>query len=373
MASGKDTSPVVIQGLACQVPALFCPQDRAMELSRQFIREKDTPAATKIAERYYGTRIAKRHFVMLQEGFPPAESRFALYQDDQGLPLPPPTTRERMAVYSREAPGLATRSAQAALTGANCAAAAVTHLITVSCTGFEAPGFEFDLIETCGLRPDIGRLHVGFMGCHGAFNALRAAQAIARSEPGSIILIVSVELCSLHMQYGSRPEDLVANSLFADGAGACVISSARAGDEGKPVLNEFLSYVIPGSKKLMGWHIFDHGFVMDLNRDIPKSIYRHLPDLIRSWLHGKCAMQPAQVGARGIHPGGPRIVEAAIESLSLPAEAAAVSFEVLKEYGNMSSSTVFFLLAEMTRRNLPRPWLMIGFGPGLCVEAVLIG
>jgi len=371
LSQNSNQLVVVVKGLACQVPTLFCTQKRAMELARAFAGEENESG--KLAERYYGTRIDKRHFVVLKEGLDPDAAQFALYQDEEGRPLgSPPSTAERMVYYARHASALAVSVARKAMADANCPSEQVTHLITVSCTGFDSPGFEFDLIEQCALPRDVGRLHVGFMGCHGSFNAMRAAQAIARADREANVLIVSVELCSVHMQYGSRSEDIVANALFSDGAGACVISACEDGSEGKLVLEEFLSYVIPGSQGQMGWHIRDQGFVMDLKREIPKSIYRHLPGVLTDWLSQKCGMQIPQVGAWGIHPGGPRIVEAVLDCLELPEGAADVSFHVLKQFGNMSSATVFFMLDEMARRNLPRPWLMIGFGPGLSVEAVLI-
>lgn len=364
---------VIISGLASQVPTLFCSQTRAAQIAQSYT-DGESGAAALMARRYYGTRIEKRHLVILKEGDQEGGAEFAFFQDDQGRPAPEPTTAQRMALYAREAPRLAVSVAREALRRAACQAGEITHLITVSCTGFEAPGFEFDLIDECGLRRDVGRLHVGFMGCHGSFNALRVAESICQAAPGRKVLIVSVELCSVHMQYGSRAEDIVANSLFADGAGACVVETLAesAPDQEVFELGSFLSFAIPDSKPQMGWHIRDHGFVMDLKREIPQSIYRHLPPLMMSWLKDSCGLEQGQVGGWGIHPGGPRIVEAALESMNLPIAAAAPSFHVLKEYGNMSSATLFFILAEMSRCHLPRPWAMIGFGPGLSVEAMLI-
>ncbi|MDK3160280.1 type III polyketide synthase [Kamptonema cortianum] len=362
--------PVVIKGLACEAPALFCSQNRALELAAQFAADGAKPGGVDLARAYYGTRIGKRHFVMITPGTSGDTAQFALYQDGQGRPRPSPSTAERMALYEQEAPPLAVSAATQALAHANCAGGDITHLITVSCTGFDSPGFEFRLIEECGLPPHVGRLHVGFMGCHGAFNALRAAAAFAQIDPAARVLVVSVELCSLHMQYGARPEDVIANALFADGAGACVVGQGMPeGDELS--LEGFLSHVIAGTAPQMGWHIRDAGFVMDLKREIPRSIRRHLPGVMRDWLGGQGLDSSGQVGGWGIHPGGPKIVEASLEALGLDSTAADASFHVLHEYGNMSSATIFFILREMLRRKLPRPWVMVGYGPGLSVEAML--
>jgi len=134
-----------------------------------------------------------------------------------------PTTAERMRRYAIEAPGLATRAADIAMQNASVIPSEITHLISVSCTGFSAPGLDIELIDRLNLNPNIQRMQIGFMGCHAALNALSAAQAIVRGEPTATVLVCCVELCSLHFNYGFEPSQLIASALFSDGAGAAIV------------------------------------------------------------------------------------------------------------------------------------------------------
>ncbi|WP_311133794.1 MULTISPECIES: hypothetical protein [Synechococcales] len=173
-----------------------------------------------------------------------------------------PSTAERMRRYQPAALDLALRASRLALADAGLEAGAITHLITVSCTGFGAPGFDLALIASLPLPADVARTHVGFMGCHGALNGLRVARAFVEADPSACVLLCAVELCSLHLQEGWNPDHIVANALFADGAGAVVAAGSSRGTGWQLIASA--STVLPGTEDLMAWIIEDHGFSMVL-------------------------------------------------------------------------------------------------------------
>ena len=281
-----------------------------------------------------------------------------------------PTTAERMRAYAAAAGPLAVQAADRAVAASGLSPASFTHLVTVSCTGFAAPGVDLAVIRGLGLRPTVQRTHVGFMGCHGALNGLRVADAFCRADPAARVLLTAVELCSLHYYYGNQADKLVANAIFADGAAALVGVGADTPSTGWRV-RATGSGVIPESEPDMGWRVGDHGFEMTLSRRVPGLIARHL----RPWLTGWLAdhdLTPEQVGCWAVHPGGPKILSAVQEALGLPQAALAASWGVFADHGNMSSPTVLFVLDRLRRAGAAGPCVALGFGPGLVAEAVLL-
>jgi predicted naringenin-chalcone synthase len=242
----------------------------------------------------------------------------------------------------------------------------ITHLITVTCTGFQSPGIDYALIRGLGLSPNVERTQVGFMGCHGALNGLRVASAFASADSQAVVLLAAVELCSMHYYYGSRADRLIANAIFADGAGAVV----GTGGDGPWRVDATGSCLIPDSADDMAWVIGDHGFEMTLSRKVPGKIAVHLKPWLDGWLvrHG---LSVEAVGSWAIHPGGPKILSAVEEGLNLSEGAMAASRGVFTDYGNMSSPTVLFILNRLRNANAPRPCVALGFGPGLVAEASL--
>jgi predicted naringenin-chalcone synthase len=283
--------------------------------------------------------------------------------DDAG-----PSTRQRMARYAKEAPPLAHRAASQALAQAGDSSQAITHLVTVSCTGFGAPGVDISLFKSLKLRPTVQRIHVGFMGCHGALNGLRVAHSITGADPDAQVLLCAVELCSLHFHYGWDPKKVVANALFADGAAAVVGTGTGPGDAWRVAATG--SCLLPDTEYAMTWNIGDHGFEMTLSTRVPNLIGEYLRPWLEEWLeqHGVALND---VASWAIHPGGPRILNAIERPLELDEQVTAVSREVLSSHGNMSSPTVLFILDRMRARQAPRPCVALGFGPGLVAEAAL--
>jgi alpha-pyrone synthase len=288
-----------------------------------------------------------------------------------GPDYPGPTTRERMRTYEEHALPLAQRAAESALADAGLDPKRVTHIVTVSCTGFAAPGVDVRLMKRLGLRPTVERTHVGFMGCHGALNGLRAARAYTGADPAARVLLVAVELCSLHYHYGWNPKRMVANALFADGAAALVGAPSPAAPVGAWRVTASGSCLFPDSEYAMTWHVGDHGFDMTLSTRVPNLIAANLRPWAEHWL-GEHGLRLPDVASWAIHPGGPRVLIDVEQALGLDPARTAVSREVLGECGNMSSPTVLFLLERLRRRGAPRPCVALGFGPGLVVEAALI-
>jgi len=263
-------------------------------------------------------------------------------------------------------------------------------LVTVCCTGFQAPGFDLDLIQGLPLDPDVARTQVGFMGCHGALNGLRVAHAFGQAIPGSRVLLCALELCSLHQQLGWHPERVVANALFADGAAATVVAAAEplaaeagardgagVGQRRVPAASPWRllasgSTLLPDSADAMAWTIADHGFEMGLSPRVPALISARLAPWLDGWLAAQ-GLNRAAIGSWALHPGGPRLLEAVRDCLDLPATAIEPSTAVLRECGNMSSATILFILDRLRLAEAPLPCVALAFGPGLCVEAALLG
>lgn len=301
-----------------------------------------------------------------------------------------PTTRERMELYSRFAAGLACESSQMALDQARINPREITHLITVSCTGFDAPGVDIELIERLGLPNTTQRMQIGFMGCHAAINGLRAARAVTQSDPGARVLLCAVELCSLHYRFTWDSERIIGNALFADGSAALVLSG---GVSELPVNSapwqvvDTGSVVIADSKQAMSWSIGDNGFDMRLSSDVGDKIEEQLAGWLIAWL-GKHQLGVKDIAYWGVHPGGPRIVSAVKTSLGLSDDDLSTSRAILARHGNMSSPTVLFILNEFQRARaaasevpiaqLPIAQLpaghcvLLGFGPGLVAEIALL-
>lgn len=296
-----------------------------------------------------------------------------------------PTTRERMELYAQFAAGLACESSQKALDQAGIDAQQITHLVTVTCTGFDAPGVDIELIDRLGLPNTTQRMQIGFMGCHGAINGLRAARAVTESDPTACVLLCAVELCSLHYRFTWDSEGIIGNALFADGSAALVLGGSGAVPTSKSAPWQVLdtgSVVIADSKASMSWSIGDHGFDMRLGSDVGDKIEAQLADWLAAWL-GKHNLGVSDIDYWGVHPGGPKIVAAVQSSLGLSEHALRTSRSVLARHGNMSSPTVLFILNEFQQSrtattaqvSTPHPaghCVLLGFGPGLVAEVALL-
>jgi alkylresorcinol/alkylpyrone synthase len=288
-----------------------------------------------------------------------------------------PTTAERMRTFTPAALRLGAEAARRALErGGPDAAAEVGDLVVVSCTGYAGPGLDVHLAADLGLDEGTRRLALGHMGCYAALPALRTASALVAAS-GQRALIVSVELCSLHLQPATSRQDAVSQALFGDGAAAALI--APGGGSSPPGLGGLeivaaRAATLPGSQDRMGWLIGDDGFHMSLSPRVPALVDRGLGALVEQLLepHG---LAPADVAHWAVHPGGPEILERVQRRLRLSDAQLAPSREVLADGGNRSSATVLFILESMLGSGELRPgqWLVtLGFGTGLTLEALLL-
>lgn len=337
-------------------------QARAIDLART-LSPPDVPEGV-IENLHARTSIKQRGSVLVN---PLDGSQTTYHADPRGRG---PSTAARLANYTRDAAALAIQASADALSQSATPPHSITHLITVSCTGFESPGVDQKLVWALGLSPSIPRTHIGFMGCHAAMNALAVARAIAESDPAAVVLVSCVELCTLHMHYSSRMDQLVSNALFADGAASVVVS--QRGSPECPRILACASRLFPDSEASMAWSIGDHGFEMTLAPDVPQRLTDAIPPWIDSILRA-ASLDRSSIGGWAIHPGGPKIVEVIAGALSLERSATAHSLAILHEHGNMSSATVLFILRRMMESLHPRPWMAMAFGPGLAAEAIVLG
>ncbi|RIK88915.1 MAG: type III polyketide synthase [Planctomycetota bacterium] len=368
-------SPAIL-GLATAVPPHAVDQDAALELARSICcRNERHDRVASVLYRHSG--INTRHSVL-----PPSEAyRYANAGAQRGVGAPNhgPTTAQRMAYYQEHALPLAARAAGDALARSGVEGREIAHVVTASCTGFTAPGVDSGLIERLGLRRTTQRIHVGFMGCHAAVNALRTARALALADAHGHVLACCVELCSLHYSFHWDNERMLGNALFADGAAAAVVSAmprknsgASPGADGQSRwrIAATGSFLFPDTSEAMTWNIGDHGFAMTISSELPRLIAQGVAPWLTGWLKQN-GLAPGDVNSWAIHPGGPRIVEAVESAMAIPAAKTEVSREILAEFGNMSSATVLFILQRLTERRAAPPCVMLAFGPGLIAEAVL--
>lgn len=273
-----------------------------------------------------------------------------------------PGTARRMEIYAQAAPQLALQ----AIRGLGDLGK-ISHMVVVSCTGFSAPGLDQILARALNLGTEVERIFIGFMGCYAGVTALRTARHIARSDSSARILVVSVELCTLHLQPDTGLEPLLAMGQFGDGAAAALITSQGPGLE----LGEGLSATLEDSAELITWTITDTGFVMELAGDVPHRIAAALGDAATA--ARIAGGQPlSAIDAWAVHPGGRSILDAVEHGLGLPDDALWASREVLHDCGNVSSATVMFVLERMMARR-PANGIALAFGPGLAMEGLRFG
>lgn len=322
-----------------------------------------------LTELYRRTGVRRRHSVVLECSTNGTPARQTFYEPSTSPADRGPSTAERMHQYEEAALPLALAASSAALKNADVAADEISHLITVSCSGFSAPGCDIAMIERLGLNPNVARTHIGFMGCHAALNGLRVMKAFTDADPHACALMSAVELCSLHQQYGWNPDRVVSNALFADGA-AAVVGRNTDHDEECWRLVASGSTVIPDTVDAMSWRIGDHGFQMTLSPRVPELIRQNLKPWIDEWLAAS-GLTIGDVGCWAVHPGGPKVLTATAEAAGFEPELLAPSREVLAEYGNMSSPTVLFIIDRLRQNGARLPCVSLAFGPGLTIEAAL--
>ncbi|MFZ4665945.1 MAG: type III polyketide synthase [Prochlorotrichaceae cyanobacterium] len=348
------------------------------ELAHFMERIEEVPKSVRdrIATIYGHSGIDYRYSCLEDYG---AEAEdFSFYPPNWSL-LPEPTTGDRNQKYQTCALELADRVAHQALWQADRLPSQITHLIVVSCTGFFAPGLDIHLVQRLGLPASTDRTLIGFMGCNAAFNALKIAHTICQTHAAANVLLVCVELCSLHFQRADTLEKVIINAIFADGAAAAVLS-AQEDPSGQWVYTDSAGLITENSLDAMTWEIGNTGFLMQLSPQVPHLIQDNLPRYLDPFL-ARHNLTPTALDLWAVHPGGRSILDSVKAKLMLSDAALQDSYDVLRQYGNMSSPTILFILKrwmDATPRTSPKTivsgtdWgIALGFGPGLSIEGAL--
>jgi predicted naringenin-chalcone synthase len=354
-----EHEPAYIHALATVVPP--CSYTQTFARDRMMSLAGDARLRRLVRQVYDRSGINKRHSVV-KDFLPDAQPE--LFCPGPDGRWDEPTTQTRNRVYIQESRRLTVEVARAALQrSAQLGPSDVTHVITASCTGFYNPGPDYDLVVGLGLPVSVERYHLGFMGCYAAFPALRMAEQFCRANPQAVVLIVCLELCSLHLQMRADLDTLLGNALFSDGAGAVVVS-ARPPEGTSLALRRFHSSLALEGKREMAWEIGDHGF------DLVLSSY--VPDIIASNILGileEASIDLTSAPHWAVHPGGKAILDKVEGALGLESDALETSRAVLRDYGNMSSATILFVFERLLSVLKPGERLCgLAFGPGLTVE-----
>lgn len=314
--------------------------------------------------------IDTRYSVVPDYESPVAERQFYPPTEDME---PFPSIDRRMDWYEREAWKLSVQGISACLEQAGMDAAELTHLITVSCTGLSAPGLELKIVEEMQLSPNLHRTAVNFMGCYAALHGLKQADAIVRAYPGSKVMVVCTELCTLHFQKTYSQDAAAASLLFGDGCAAALVTDDTHPAPGARI-DTFYAEVLFSGKQDMAWRLSSTGFLMTLSGYVPELIQQDLGPLKDKALK-HAGLRHEEIAYWCMHPGGKRILQAIGKCLDLSADDLAWSYKVLREQGNMSSATILFVLKELWQELKENPGKRVfgaAFGPGLTMESIIM-
>lgn len=331
----------------------------------------DTTASRKLNILFHNSGIQTRYSILPDFGnIQNDNSFFNRYQKV-------PDVTQRLSIFRENAASLANAATKAALQNLKTSLTEykITHLITVTCTGIYAPGLDAELIELLDLPNDTFHTAINFMGCNAAFPALNLADMIIKTNDDAKVLIVCVELCTLHFQAINKADHLLANTIFGDGAAATIVvsdSAAKRNHHSGLSINGFYSLLLNKGKGLMGWNITPANFQMVLDPGIPEFIGSEVNEIVIK-ASEKFKTDPTFIDKWAIHPGGKKILDSFNKQMKLSDSELQYSYKVLSDYGNMSSPTILFVLNEiMQSRNTQGETIFsIGFGPGLSIETAL--
>jgi prepilin-type processing-associated H-X9-DG protein len=329
---------------------------------------EDETERRKMHAVFRASAINTRHSVLSDYG---KENGFSFYPNSEGL-KPFPTTAQRMQAYRQHACSLSLSAIHDCISKTRIKE--ITHLITVSCTGMYAPGLDIDIVNQLRLSTSTERICINFMGCYAAINALKVANSICDANDQAKVMIVCTELCSLHFQKDFTEDNILANALFADGSAAMLVE-ANPTTEINYSLEAFHSDIVPSDEQHMAWGIGDLGFEMKLSSYVPQILREGIHQLLGTLVE-KIKIDLSQIDHFAIHPGGKKILEAVGSELRLSNGKLNESFQILRDFGNMSSPTVIFVLKEMlhkfSQKNNNEHVIGIAFGPGLTLESMLL-
>lgn len=348
---------------------------RQSDLCECMIERTSDPRSRRIIQKAYAeSAIHTRHSVLSDFQHDAVSPR--LYRNPEGTIRRTASTGERNRIYTEEVKRIVPEVAKRAIE--NCPsirAEQITHVITVSCTGFFNPGPDLLLIDCLGLAPTTQRYHLGFMGCYAAFPALRMADQFCRADPSAVVLIVCVELCTIHMQDRDDMDSVVANSVFADGAAAVLVTAAEPSPGSRSLrIAHYASGLAREGMDDMAWDIGDHGFNIVLSKYVSRIIGAGIRAIVDD-AFATNGISPDSISKWAVHPGGRSILDKVESSLALRPDHLLSSREILSRYGNMSSATVLFVLADILQSSCLRDGESIcamAFGPGLTIETSIL-
>ena len=315
--------------------------------------------------------IEFRHSVLEDYG---RDRDFSFYSNASDFE-PFPSTEKRLSVFRENVLTLSSLAVDNMLTSIpSFNVSEITHLIVVCCTGMYAPGLDIDLVKKYQLSPSVHRTGINFMGCYAAFNAIKVADAFCHQDENAKVLIVCTELCSLHFQKKPTEDNLLANALFADGS-AAILVEAKSEQPLRLKPESFHTLLVPNSDDDMAWTIGDLGFEMKLSTYVPSIIKRGIAGLTETLLK-KISRQVRDIRFLAVHPGGKKILANIEQELAIPKEMNEAAYFVLKNYGNMSSPTILFVLHaifnKIRREDQNEYILSFAFGPGLTLESMVL-
>jgi predicted naringenin-chalcone synthase len=355
-----------LHALATVVPDTMYLQTEAGErMKRQY---SDDRKLERLVHRIYTqSGIEKRYSVVKDFVLGTAEGPF---YDPANNILKMPSTKVRNEIYTEEAKKLFVCAAQKVLRGSAFEAKDITHVVTVSCTGFFAPGPDYYVVKSLGLPASTHRYHVGFMGCFAAFPALKMAQAFCEADPDAVVLVISLELCSLHLQRSNDIDTILAASVFADGGAAAIVSGKEP--EGAALRTDtFATAITPTGEEDMAWTVGDTGFDIVLSTYVPNILESNIAATVEPLL-AQGLLCKNDITHWAVHPGGRAILDKVRDGLALDEAQLEVPRGVLRDYGNMSSATILFVLKELLEKaNENEKIYAMAFGPGLTVESGL--
>lgn len=358
---------VFIHDISTSVPPFSSDQQHIREVMKKHIGT-DRKTQALIHRIYTQSGIEKRHSVV--EDFVPNQNGTLFFN---GEVKSNPGTAARNQVYETESKKLFVDvSRQLLADNPHISSDEITHVITVSCTGFYAPGPDYEIVKSLKLEPSTQRFHVGFMGCYAAFPALKMAQSFCIADPDAVVLLVSAELCTLHFQFKNDIDNLLSGSVFSDGAAGMIISSKPPKKQSFK-LTQFASSLAPNGEKDMAWTIGDAGFDMILSTYVPDIIRDNLEPVIQP-LYDQYQFSGKDIDYWALHPGGRSIIDKIESVLELEHHQVSASRDVLAKFGNMSSATVLFVLKRLMNSKLEHGQniMSMAFGPGLTIESSLM-
>jgi predicted naringenin-chalcone synthase len=360
--------PAFINHLVTGVPVQRYEQSFVRDFLKKHLGD-DRRIGLAIHHIYKNSGIDYRHSVI--RDFDPKNTETGLFYDPVTASLTSPGTAERNQIYELEARTLFTDLARKIISETpGVSKSSITHVITVSCTGFYAPGPDLDIVTACELNPSVQRYHIGFMGCYAAFPALRMAKTICLENPAAHVLIVAVELCTLHLKFNTDADSLISTSVFADGGAAAIVTGSKEHTRNTGFeLGSMQTHLVPKGAGDMAWTIGNNGFDMVLSSYIPDILSSGIKSMIEPLME-TAGLTYKNVHGWAIHPGGRAIIDKIATELQLEESAIEPSRLTLSRYGNMSSATILFVLNEWRNRAEPDPKQLIAmaFGPGLTVE-----